>query len=128
MMASYRALHESPFRFLEGGDLLGLVLDRADLLEHDALCVALVCRPFRDRIFEHRARGPPCGGPRLTTRARSLGLSVSRLVWARALARPPMWLERWNAETCRVLAHVGSKVGLIWALEGGLRFKIWPSA
>ena len=47
-----RALHESPFRFLEGGDLLGLVLDRADLLEHDALlCVALVCRPFRDQIF-----------------------------------------------------------------------------
>ena len=45
------AMRRSPFRFLEAQDLLSLVLGRADLLEHDAFCAALVCRTFRDEIF-----------------------------------------------------------------------------
>ena len=36
------ALRSSPFRFLEANDLLGLVIGRADLVEHDAFCAALV--------------------------------------------------------------------------------------
>ena len=113
------ALRRSPFRFLEAHDLLGLVLGRKDLLENDALCAALVCRTFRDQVFVS------VGGHRLTTHARSVGLSVPRLAWARALAEPPPWLARWNEKTCEVLAHVGSKVGLEWAREGGCAWHRW---
>ena len=46
------ALRSSPFRLLDARGMLPLVLGRADLLEHDALCVALVCRSFRDSVWE----------------------------------------------------------------------------
>ena len=72
------ALRHSPFRHLAENDLLGLVLGRTDVLEHDSLCAALVCCAFRDAIFE-RCQRPLGGGSRLTTRACSLGLSVGRL-------------------------------------------------
>ena len=111
------ALRRSPFRFLEAHDLLGLVLGRQDLLDNDAFCAALVCRTFRDQVFVSVGPPPPGGGPRLTTQARCVGLSVPRLAWARALAEPPRWLASWDEVTCRVLARVGSKVGLIWALR-----------
>jgi hypothetical protein len=101
-----RALRRSPFRSLAARDLLGLVLGRADLLAHDAFCVALVCRAFRDQVFEY-CPPPPNGGPRLTTVARSVGLSVARLAWARALASPPPWLRSWDVGTSKVLARVG---------------------
>ena len=111
------ALRCSPFRLLEANDLLGLVLGRADVLEHSAFCVTLVCRNFRDQVFERYPLLP--GRPRLTTQAHSVGLSVSRLVWARGLVESPRWLARWDAKTCEVLASVGSKAGLGWAREGG---------
>jgi hypothetical protein len=49
------SLGSSPFHVLATRGLLGLVLGRADLLVRDALCVALVCRAFRDAVYEGSA-------------------------------------------------------------------------
>ena len=63
----------SAFLLLAERGLLGLVLGRPDVLEHDALCVALVCRSFRDGVFDVFPRTPG-GGARLTTRPGSVAL------------------------------------------------------
>ena len=103
---------------LDQGDILALVLGRADL-GPDALCVALVCRAFRDAVFENM---PRCGGVRLTTRAGSVAMSISRLIWARGLALAPPWLARWDAATCAKLAGCGNLSVLRWAR---LRGCVW---
>ena len=123
MLKAQHPMLRSAFRLLSERGLLALVLGRTDLLEHDALCVALVCRPFRNDIFELCPR-PPGGGPRLTTRLERGNSSLGRLHWAKNLSAPPQWLACWGKLTCKALALGGNLVGLQWAREGGCPWDI----
>ena len=98
-----------------------LVLRR--LTADDRLCAALTCRAFRDVLFalttvvvkrdgsKDRPAGRLQGGrpqPRFRTAPRALACSASRTRWACSLQRgaQPLWLARWDRDTCAVLRQL----------------------
>ena len=115
-------LSASPLRILDEGGALAVVLEHVP--EDDALCVALVCRIFRDALFAQarhavRKAGLKYAGKRLVSSV-SVASSVGRLVWLRGLgAAVPRWVRRWNRGTCKRLAFVGALESLQWARANG---------
>ena len=97
------ALADSPFCVLDQRDQLRLVSDLVSA-EEDALCVALVCRRFRDAIF---ARFPWRLGSGRQSRLRTsvvggMTASISRFAWARSLpSHGCVWLGTWGGEVCQ---------------------------
>jgi hypothetical protein len=92
--------------------VLHLVLDRL-AEETDALCAALVCRPFRDALFRRlpaRPAGPAerYAGARIVTAIRALATRPERLDWAWELPARPVWLARCDEVTVRAVAKHGT--------------------
>jgi len=106
-----KALSGSPFAALDASRLLWLVTEQP-VDEDDALCVALVCRRFRDAVFQQYPRRPDghkYAGKRFLTTIRASVLSVGRITWMSAMSDGPPWLP-WSPTACMYAALEGDEV------------------
>jgi hypothetical protein len=99
--------------FLSGccEDVVGGVVKH--LGEDDCLVAALACTPLRNAVRGAYPQG-------IRTSAHGVVSSLKRFLWVRdTFPVLPLWLKKWNAITCRVIAGHGRLEILKWVREHG---------
>ena len=112
-----RVSYGASILLLDERGLLSLVLDL--LSADEALCVALVCRSFRDKVFDRHATAV---SPRLRTSVSAVVGSIARLAWARQLGRCGRCCQTAADSTCRIAATSQDPSLLSWAVENGCKW------